>query len=218
MLQAVVFDMDGLLLDTERPALIAWSQAAEELGIELPESVILATVGVDWESTKRIITGALGSGAPREALVSRTQEIYRRWFDDFGVQAKPGAIELLRKLREHGIPAGIATSSSRKSAEWKLGKAGLLPYISGGACGDEVSRGKPYPDVFLKSASELKADPAYCAALEDSPAGITAAKAAGMTAILVPDLVKPADEVAGRADYVVSDLFEASDLIFRNLI
>lgn len=218
MLEAVVFDMDGLLLDTERPALASWLRAAGELGLALPEQAVLATIGVNWEGTKRIIMEALGADAPFEELQCRTQRYYKQWFADFGVQAKPGAEELLRRLGERGIPAALATSTARKSAEWKLRSAGLFHLIGSGACGDEVEHGKPHPDIFLLAAGNIGAAPGHCVALEDSPAGLMAAKAAGMTTVMVPDLVPPTGDTLQFADYIAKDLFRAGELIFGTLL
>lgn len=212
-MKAAIFDMDGLLLDTERPAVDAWAQAAKELELDLPESVVIKTIGRDWEMTKAIVLDEMGNDCPFDKLQSLVQSIYRNQFVANGVQRKAGAEEILSMLREHGIPVGLATSTARKSAEWKLESAGLLQYLPCGACGDEVQRGKPYPDIYLLAARNLGVQPEQCAALEDSPAGLMAAKAAGMTTIMVPDLVEPTAETLVYTDYVVRDLNEAGTLL-----
>lgn len=212
-LRAAIFDMDGLLLDTERPAVDAWAQAAGELGLVLPEQVVISTIGVDWEGTKRIVLEALGPEAPYEALIDRVQAIYHRFLTDGRVPVKPGAEEILRMLRDAGLPAGLATSTVRRSAEWKMESAGLFQYLSGSACGDEVACGKPEPDIYMLAAKNLGVSPECCVALEDSPAGVRAAKAAGMTAVMVPDIVQPDEETLKYADYVVKDLYEAGKLL-----
>jgi HAD superfamily hydrolase (TIGR01509 family) len=218
MLKAVVFDMDGLLLDTERIAVDAWAQAAKEMGLTLPEAAVLSTVGLDLNATIGIVSDALGQAAPIGELQTRMLMIYRRRLDLGGVPVKAGAEELLRRLAESGIPAGLATSTARSAAEWKMRSAGLLRYIAGSACGDEVQRGKPFPDIFLLAARKIGVKPEQCVALEDSPAGVMAAKAAGMTTILVPDLAQPTAESLPCADHAARDLSEAAKLIFGVLM
>jgi HAD superfamily hydrolase (TIGR01509 family) len=216
-LKAAIFDMDGLLLDTERPAVNAWAQATAEMGLSLPEAVVIGTIGRDWEATKRIILETLGDGAPYDALIERVQAIYHRFLTDGVVPVKPGAVEILRMMRDIGLTAGLATSTVRKSMEWKMRSAGLLYYFSASACGDEVSQSKPQPDIYLLAAKCIGVEPEYCVALEDSPAGIMAAKAAGMTTVMVPDLVQPDEEILKVTDYVVKDLYEAGKLLLKLL-
>ncbi len=212
MIEAVIFDMDGLLLDTERIAVDAWIGAAAELDINLTLDVVHKTIGINHEGTKRIIANAIGGEELLEKL-SIQFEVYYRQLAKNGIPLKPGALELLRSLHSRGVPVGLATSTPRRTAEWKLESSRLLQYFSGSACGDEVERGKPAPDVFLLSAQRIGAEPCRCVVLEDSPAGILGAKAAGMTTIMVPDLLEPPAEILPYADYVVRDLFEAGVLL-----
>lgn len=136
-------------------------------------------------------------------------------FSNGFVPVKPGAEEILRMLRDIGVPAGLATSTVRKSAENKMHLAGLYQYITASACGDEVAHGKPQPDIYLMAAKHVGISPESCVALEDSPAGLMAAKAAGMTTIMVPDLVPPDEDTKNYADFVVKDLYGAGKLLLR---
>ena len=218
MVKAVIFDMDGLLLDTERLALRAWMEGAVELGATLSEETVLQTVGVDWAHTRKIVAGALPGGeAQMDALRVRVQEIYHELMQT-DLVVKPGAPELLAALKDAGVPIGLATSTARTSAEWRLNKAGLLEYFDGVACGDEIAHGKPSPDIFLLSAERIGADPTGCVVLEDSPAGLKGAKDAGMGTMMVPDLVAPNEESRKLADYIVADLHEARKILFEHLL
>ncbi len=213
-MEAVLFDMDGLLLDTERLALRAWMEGAAALGAELSEATVLETIGVDWERTRRIIAAALPGGEEDfPALQREVQGIYHRLLET-DLVIKPGAAELLAALKERGVPMGLATSTTREGAERRLTKARLLGYFSGSACGDEITNGKPAPDIFLLSAQRVGADPAHCVVLEDSPAGLRGARDAGMRTIWVPDLVRPEGDGEHLADWLVKDLWEAKDILF----
>ncbi len=216
MFQAVIFDMDGTLLDTERLALIAWGEAARQMNINVSHDVLLRTVGRDGQDTRKIIREAVGDDKDIDALDVLTHEIHRGHLEE-GAPLKAGARELLQRLRDAGVPMVLATSTPYGGAESRLRKVGLWKYFSGAACGDQVERGKPFPDIFLLAAQRCGVEPAQCVAIEDSPAGLRAAKAAGMTTIMVPDLVDPDDATRAYADLVAADLFEAITWIFQKL-
>lgn len=211
MVKAVIFDMDGLLLDTERLAVDAWCEAAAALSVNLPRDVAVGTIGLDWPSTRQVMLRELDAAAPLDALFGLVQSVYRRKLEE-ETQPKPGAEELLRTLRAGGIPTALATSTKRENARWRMEKVGLYQYINAFACGDEVERGKPAPDIFLLAARKLGVPADRCAALEDSPAGLKAAKKAGMTTVMVPDLAPHAGDAAACADYVAESLREVLGL------
>lgn len=211
-LQAVLFDMDGLLLDTERLARDIWYAVAREQGYELTDAIYLPILGTNVAGTKRIIKNAFGETTPVDAM---HLEKHRRLEDAIHagqVPVKPGVVELLDALATRGIRTAVATSTGHALARLKLQATGLLPRFEALAGGDEVAHGKPAPDVYLLAAQRLGVDPARCLALEDSGNGVRAASAAGMPVIMVPDLAPATPELRALAAAVLPDLFAVRDL------
>jgi HAD superfamily hydrolase (TIGR01509 family) len=210
--KAVIFDMDGLMLDTERPALSSWIKAAEKLGWDLPEAVVLQIIGRDEESSKQIIVDYCGSGFPYREAQGLMEKLIVEQADAEGISHRPGLLVLLDHLARLGLPLGVATSTIGKIARWKLEKAGILERFSILACGDEVKRGKPAPDIFLLAAERLGQAPQDCVGFEDSPAGLTALYAAGIPSVFIKDLVDPPKEILRRVWRHYGDLSEAVEL------
>jgi HAD superfamily hydrolase (TIGR01509 family) len=209
---AVIFDMDGLMLDTERPALVSWIKAAGKLGWDLPEAVVFRIVGRDEESSRQIMGDYFGPGFPYEKARKLMREFILELADTEGIPHRPGLLVLLDHLSRLGVPLGVATSTEGKIARWKLEKAGILERFSVLACGDEVTRGKPAPDIFLLAAERLGQAPRNCVGFEDSPAGLTALHAAGIPSVFVKDLVEPPQEILRMVWRRLGDLAEAVEL------
>jgi HAD superfamily hydrolase (TIGR01509 family) len=211
---AIVFDMDGLLLDTERLAIEAWIEVSRQAGYDIPLAVMLHTLGLDEHATGRVILDYAGPGFPYESLKTAKRALMRRRMTDEGMPKKPGADALLGALREAGVPAALATSTDRERALWRINRCGWAQHFTALTFGDEVERGKPAPDIFALAARRMGVRPQSCAALEDSPGGLAAARAAGMTAILIPDMKAPDDALRRVAHYVFDDLNAAARHIF----
>ena len=192
---AVVFDMDGLLLDSERVALNLFAQAAAELNLPWEHKVGLRMIGLNSRESDKRVLQAFGADYPIATLRKRFGDLYEELIDRGGISTKPFAHELLQALKENQIPCAVATSTQRTRAELKLARSGLLPYFQVLACGDEVARSKPAPDIFLLAAERLGQQPEQCLVLEDSNAGVRGAVAAGMSVVMVPDLLEPDPEV-----------------------
>ena len=210
-IRAVIFDMDGLLLDSERIALSIIADAALELGLPWRAEVGLAMVGLNSRDSDAIVRQHLGQDYPVDALRDAFGRRYEIAIDAGLIPAKDGAAELLDLLDALGLPRMVATSTRRSRAEPKLAAVGLLSRFHGMVCGDEVSRGKPDPEIFLAAAGRMGVAPQHCLVLEDSNAGIRGALAAGMRPVMVPDMLQPADDVLAAGVRLAASLLEVRD-------
>ncbi|MCE7990122.1 MAG: HAD family phosphatase [Caldilinea sp. CFX5] len=212
-ISALLFDMDGLMIDTERMAQRAWQRAGAEFGFTLPDALYLQAVGRTAKATETLFRAGLGADFPFDAVYARKQHYLYTAIEEEGIPTKPGLLELLDLVDRQGIPKAVATSTARVLAVKKLTAAKLLHHFDTMVCGDEVAHGKPAPDIFLAAATKLGVAPAHCLVLEDSSAGIQAAHAAGMRAIWVPDLIAPSPEITPLAACVLRDLYQVGALL-----
>ena len=206
--QAVVFDMDGLMLDTERMALRCWSRAATKLGVGFDTSLIPALIGRNAQDSRQFVLADYGSDYPIDALMLESRAQFDAIAQREGIAVKPGLLTLLDWLESLGVPRVIATSTRRERARTHLTRCALLARFHALVGGDEVDHGKPAPDIFLLAASRLNVDPAQCIVLEDSEHGVRGALAAGMIPIMVPDMLMPSDELLACEPLVLSSLGE----------
>ncbi|GAB2646960.1 HAD family hydrolase [Vibrio panuliri] len=191
--KAAIFDMDGLLLDTERLCMRVFQQACETLGFPFHQEAYLNIIGRNSTGIQKILLQAYGDDlAP----------IHNEWKQNYdaithhqAIDVKEGVIALLEWLKANDIPTVVATSTRRELAEIKLKLAGLDGYFSGLTCGCEVSNGKPDPEIYLLAAQRVGVAPEQCIAFEDSSNGVIAAVSAGMQTYQIPDLVVPNDEI-----------------------
>lgn len=201
---AVVCDMDGLLVDSERLERRVWQAAAVDHGLELSDERFAAFVGHTWDVNRLQLADYYGPGFDADAFASRCHERMRAIMRAEGVPLRPGARAWLKFVAGRGIRLGLATSSGPALVQERLGE--LLPAFAAVATRADVARGKPHPDLYLEAAARLGVSPAQCLALEDSPAGARSAIAAGMPVAIVPDLVAPPDDVAAQAVGVFDSL------------
>lgn len=194
-IRGVIFDMDGLLLDSERVALATIAQAAAPMGVEWPYDLGLAMVGLNSRDSDGIIRARLGDDFPVAELRERFGLLYEAEIEAGRIPLKPGVLELFEVLDALGLPRVVATSTRRVRAEPKLAAVGLLDRVHGMVCGDEVARGKPAPDIFLAAAARMALPAADCLVLEDSNAGARGGHAAGARVVMVPDLLEQAADL-----------------------
>ena len=202
-IEAVIFDMDGLMFDTERLSQESWRLAGNDLGLVVPTSVTLRVIGHVIGDIRVILREEMGPYFPVKAMLSRANEHYQRLIEEKPFPIKPGLIELLDFLEAMGLKTAVATSSHSTNAEKKLRAGGVRGRFPTVVSGDQVANGKPAPDIFLEAARRQGVDPSKCIVLEDSEMGIRGACAAGMRAIMVPDLIMPNDEMR----HLTTDIF-----------
>jgi HAD superfamily hydrolase (TIGR01509 family) len=212
--EAVLFDMDGLLVDTEsiyRDAILA---EAETRGRPMPLSLFLQMVGLPGHASDELARGHFGAdvdlGAYNNEVDARVKERL-----EAGVALKQGVIELLDLLDELNMPRAIVTSSSHETVKAHLGRTGIVPRFHAVIARGDYARGKPHPDPFLRAAEILNRPAARCLVLEDSHNGIRAAHAAGMSAIMVPDLLEATEEMRGLCFAIVETLHEVRDALLE---
>lgn len=211
--QAVLFDMDGLMLDSEQMARTAWATALAEWDLTMPDSLYVQLIGRAAPDTKALLLQAFGPALPVEEAYTRKQHYLDEEIALNGIPLKRGLFELLDFLDARHVPKAVASSTHRAFVLRKLALTGLLPRFDAIACGDEVSNGKPAPDIFLAAAERLGILAGRCIVLEDSDAGIRGAHAAGMIPILVPDLKPPSAAIVALAHRVFSSLNEVRDYL-----
>ena len=184
----VLFDMDGVVLDTEKLYARFWAEAAHALGYPMSYEQALGMRSLNSVAGQAKLESYFGPGVSREAMRKKRVELMDAYVEEFGVEAKPGIYKLLDALKEQGIRTAIATSSPMDRAMAYLGSLGLLDKFDCICSGHDVKRGKPEPDIYLHAASCIGISPENCLAIEDSMAGIQSAHRAGCWPVLVPDL------------------------------
>jgi HAD superfamily hydrolase (TIGR01509 family) len=214
-IRAVVLDMDGLMLDTEPTSQEGWNRTFHERGIRFRDDQFQELVGLNVADVRRKMVEWYGTDFHFEEIYTRKRFHVDEIIAADGIALKPGVDAFLTAADSLGLAKAVATSTGRERALYKLGRVGLAGRFSVFACGDEIERGKPAPDIFLLAAHRLGIPPAECVALEDSDPGVASAVAAGMRVILIPDVKPPSEEAARLAWHILPDLRAAADLLVK---
>ncbi len=215
-ISAVVFDMDGVLLDTERLCLIVWKKIAEKYKLENVEEVYHRTIGRTTADTKLIVAETYPQIDVEEVYGELRQVMHCTIAED-GLPVKPYAEDILKALKEKGVPIALASSTRQVTVEAQLQMAGFLQYFDAVIGGDTIENSKPAPDIYLAACKRLNVSPENAAAVEDSFNGVRSANAAGLYTFMVPDLLQPDDEMKKLADVIAADLNEVRQLLDKML-
>ena len=210
--RALVFDMDGLIFDSERPAREAWRAALGARGYVLSDEVYLRAVGRTAAEAREVFVKAFGDGLRIEEIEA-DKAVRLRELLGAAPPLKPGLHSLLDEAGELGLPCAVASATAAPEVRRRLAAAGLERRFAAVAGGDEVRAGKPAPDLFLRAAELLGVPPPACLVLEDAEAGIRAAAAAGMPAVMVPDLARPSAACRALCAAVVDSLAAAVPVV-----
>ncbi len=204
--KAVVFDMDGVIFDSERAVMQCWKEVASRHNIPDIEKAILACTGTTMVRTREIMLNLYGADFPYDEYARESSAIFHSRYDGGRLPMKQGVKELLTFLKERGKKIALASSTRQQVVTDELRDAGIIEYFDRIICGDMVSRSKPAPDIFLKACEELNISPSDSYAIEDSYNGIRAAHAGGLHPIMVPDLLPADEEMQSLAEIVLPNL------------
>lgn len=196
MIKAVIFDMDGILIDTEKWLNIYWQQAAKEAGFEVTREDGLAIRSLAGKYAGPYLRGIFGDSFDYEAIRERRKELMREHIAKYGIEKKPGVDDILSYLAEKNIKRAVATATDPERTKQYLTQIGIYDKFDKIVSATTVENGKPQPDVYLYACEQIGEKPEYCIAVEDSPNGVLSAYRAGLSVVMVPDLTEPDEETA----------------------
>lgn len=214
-MKAVVFDMDGILFDTERLCMEVWKEFADEMGIKNIEKALMGCIGLNRTDTRIFLENFYGKDFPYDELRQTTSERMAKRMEK-EIPMLPGVRELLDYLTERKVPIGLASSSRSEVIKSHITRAGLTDYFKVVVGGDMIEHSKPLPDIYLIACEKLGVAPGDAYAIEDSPNGIRSAYNAGMKAIMVPDLIEPTEEMEEKATVILPSLFAVKEWFEKN--
>lgn len=191
IIKGVIFDMDGLMLDTEKLLMRFWIQSAKEHGFDMKPEHVLSIRSLAAEYAAPKLQKIFGKSFDYHLIRNRRIELMNKFIEENGVEKKPGLDILLEYLKNNSYKIAVATATEKSRADVYLKSVGIIDYFDKFVCNAMVEKGKPAPDIYLKACEELSLKPCQCIALEDSPNGIASAYNSGCLPVMVPDLSQP---------------------------
>lgn len=217
IIKGAIFDMDGLMIDTEKLYLRYWKQAAADFGYTMEDKHVFSIRSLARKFSNPLLKSFFGEEFPVDEVRQRRTELINAHIEENGINVKNGLFKLWDFLKENSIKIAVATATPRDRTMLYLNKINVLDYIDAIVCGDMVTTGKPDPEIYLTAANQLQLPPCECAAFEDSPNGIKSAYSAGCKAIMIPDMTPPDDELLSMLSGVFDNLGEAVRFFDRRI-
>ncbi|NOX97126.1 MAG: HAD family phosphatase [Nitrospirae bacterium] len=211
--RAVIFDMDGLLLDTEKIAMSAFLESCKVYGYDPEIAIYLKCIGTNAPRTREILLEGYGEKFPFEEISKIWSQKYKKALFEDTIPLKPGVREILRTVKKSGLKMAVATSTKYSTAMEKLKKTELHSFFSVVVGGDQVKKSKPDPEIYLKVANLISEPAKHCLVFEDSDNGVLSAHRAGMQVIQIPDLKAPSSEISKLGHLTVSSFHAVQALI-----
>ena len=212
-MRAVVFDMDGVLFDTERVCMESWIAVADLDGLPDMEQIFPQCIGRNANDSKKIVLEAYGQDFDYDRFRKKASDFFWDSIEKNGLPMMAGVREILDWLKEEKWIVGLASSTKRSSVMHHLGQSGIKDYFQAVVTGDMVEHSKPLPDIYLLACRALGIEPCEAYAVEDSPNGIRSAYAAGMCPLMVPDMLQPDEEMRHLSHRIFKDLAEVLDFM-----
>ena len=212
-MRSIIFDMDGVIFDSEKAVFGLWKELAEKYGFPDIDEVYKRTVGVNSNSTRKIFFDHYGPDFPFDEYLREESQMYHSRYDDGRLPLKPDIERVLEYIKNRGYKIAIASSTRAELVKRQIENAGLIGYFDVIVGGDMVTRSKPEPDIFLEAAARLGAIPEETYVIEDSFNGIRAAHKGGFISVMVPDMLPPDDEMRDKADFIFDNLKEVESIL-----
>lgn len=212
-IKAVLFDMDGLITDTEKLLSRFWCEAANEMGFPMTPQHVLGIRSLSARFAEPHLKKIFGEDFDYRKVRARRLELMNAYIAENGIEAKAGLFELLEFIKSHSLKCAVCTATDRERTARYLKSLGAHDYFDAFVCGDMIANGKPKPDTYIAGAAAVGLDPSECLALEDSPNGVTSAFAAGCKVVMVPDLSQPTDEDKSKVIAVCKTLADVRGVL-----
>lgn len=216
MIKGVIFDMDGLMIDTEKLLLRFWIQAAGEYGFDMKKEHVLQIRSLAPEYATEKFKSFFGDKFDYPLIKKRRIELMNDFISKNGIEKKYGLDELLKYLDENGYKKAVATATDIKRTTAYLERLNIFHYFDEIVTAQMVTHGKPAPDIYLKASEKIGLEPSHCLALEDSPNGILSAYRAGCIPVMIPDLSQPDDETMKLLFAKADNLKEVINILEKN--